>query len=91
MSDIQVRTCTVRVVRQGGWSWGPDPRGLLDGVLAAVPALIAHALAAAVPYGTEAVIDEPVRVRVPARLADLAAVVAAGGPPAGQPSPDRAA
>jgi hypothetical protein len=88
VTDIQVRNCTVRVVRQGGWSWGPDPRGLLDEVLAAVPVLIADALAAAVPDGADAVVHEPVRVNLPLRLADLAALARAGRPGAGEPGRD---
>jgi hypothetical protein len=72
VTDIFVRNCTVRVVRRGGWSWGTDPRGLLDDVLAAVPALIAEALAAGVADGADAVIREPVRVSVPLRRTDLA-------------------
>ena len=44
MADVVVRHCTIRVVRHGGWSWGPQPRVLLDHVLRQVPNLIAAEL-----------------------------------------------
>ncbi|MFJ9779534.1 hypothetical protein ACIRSS_08120 [Amycolatopsis sp. NPDC101161] len=39
--EITVRQCVVHVVRRGGWSWGPDPRGLVQRVLDALPELLA--------------------------------------------------
>ena len=73
MTRVEVRSCTVRVVRRDGWSWGPDPRQLLDGVLAAIPALIADALASAVPTGVHGEVTRPVQVRVPISSAQLQA------------------
>jgi hypothetical protein len=73
MTLVEIRSCTVRVVRRDGWSWGPDPRQLLDGVLAAVPVLIADAVASAVPAGTHGQVTAPVRVRVPISRAQLQA------------------
>lgn len=78
MTEIEVRDCLVRVVRHGGWSWGADPRGLLDEVLAAVPVLVAEALAAGVPDGADGEVREPLRVAVPLRAVDLAALAATG-------------
>lgn len=69
-----MHNCTVRVVRRGGWSWGANPGRLLDGVLAAVPALIAEALTAGVTEGIDTVVREPVRIAVPLRAPDLAAL-----------------
>jgi hypothetical protein len=75
VSDIVVRRCTVRVVRHGGWSWGPQPRRLLDQVLAALPGLVEAHLAGLVrddvPEDVE--ITEPVRIAVSLTLADLQA------------------
>ena len=72
--DIVVRRCTVRVVRHGGWSWGPQPRRLVDQVLAALPGLIAARLAGLAPDGAPDVeITEPVRIVVSLTLADLLA------------------
>jgi hypothetical protein len=45
ISEIVVRNCTVTVVRRGGWSWGPDPQGLVQLVLDALPELIESSLA----------------------------------------------
>jgi hypothetical protein len=91
VTEIRVRNCTVRVIRRNGWSWGPDPRRLLDDVLAAVPALIAEALAAGVPEGIDVVIREPVRITVPLRRPELAALTAAGRRDRGAPSSAAAA
>lgn len=36
-----MRRCTVTVVRRGGWSWGPDPHGLVQQVIDTLPELLA--------------------------------------------------
>ena len=73
-SDIVVRRCAVRVVRHGGWSWGPQPRRLVDQVLAALPALIAARLGDLAQDGEPDVeITEPIRIAVSVRLPDLLA------------------
>jgi hypothetical protein len=72
--DVVIRRCTVRVVRHGGWSWGPHPRRLVDQVLAALPGLIAERLGELAPDGAHDVeITEPVRIVVSLTLADLLA------------------
>ena len=72
--DLVIRRCAVRVVRHGGWSWGPQPRRLVDQVLAALPGLIAERLAGLAPDGAADVeITEPVRIVVSLTLADLLA------------------
>ena len=72
--DIVVRRCAVRVVRHGGWSWGPQPRHLVDQVLAALPNLIAGQLGDLAPDGgPDREITEPVRIVVSLTLADLLA------------------
>jgi hypothetical protein len=72
-ADIVVRRCTVQVVRHGGWSWGPQPRRLVDQVLAALPCLIAERLAHLVPDDASGNVEitEPVRIAVSLSLADL--------------------
>lgn len=73
-ADIVVRRCAVRVVRHGGWSWGPHPQHLVDQVLAALPSLIAARLGDLAPGGAPDVeITEPVRIVVSLTLADLLA------------------
>lgn len=62
---ITVHRCVVRVVRRGGWSWGPDPQSLLRQVMDALPDLLAARFAEhLVADGPDLVITEPVRVTV---------------------------
>jgi hypothetical protein len=72
MADVLVRHCSIRVVRRGGWSWGPQPRALLDHILREVPALIAAELDKLFPDDEpEAEIAAPVRIAIPLSLAML--------------------
>jgi len=41
VGEITVRRCVVRVTRRGGWSWGPDPRSLVQQAIDALPDLLA--------------------------------------------------
>jgi hypothetical protein len=94
--EITVHRCAVRVVRRGGWSWGPDPRGLVQRVLDALPDLLAAEFDEYLTGdGPDLEITEPVRlsVRLSARggggLAPIGLVLepAAGGDPVPQPVP----
>jgi hypothetical protein len=75
VTDIEIRSCTVRVVRRDGWSWGPDPHRLLKDIVATVPRLIEDALAAAVPEGASGELREPIHVTVPLHPGDLRTLV----------------
>ncbi|MFI9586800.1 hypothetical protein ACIHCQ_34350 [Streptomyces sp. NPDC052236] len=63
--EITVHQCTVTVVRRGGWSWGPDPRGLVDEVIDTLPQLLADHFAEQLEGdGPDVEITEPVTVTV---------------------------
>lgn len=63
--EITVHQCTVTVTRRGGWSWGPDPRGLVQQVLDALPELLADQFASHLADdGPDVEIVEPVTVSV---------------------------
>ena len=63
--EITVRHCVVRVVRRGGWSWGPDPRGLVQRVLDALPdLLVAEFDEYLTGDGPDVEVTEPVRLSV---------------------------
>ncbi|MFC9430108.1 hypothetical protein [Streptomyces sp. NPDC056987] len=63
--EITVHRCTVTVVRRDGWSWGPDPRGLVDEVIDSLPELLAdHFADQLVGDGPDVEITEPMTVTV---------------------------
>jgi hypothetical protein len=71
MADVLVRQCTIRVVRRGGWSWGREPRKLLDRALRLIPELIAAELTRLFSDDVTREIAAPVRLAIALPLALL--------------------
>jgi hypothetical protein len=61
----------LRIVRHGGWSWGPAPKKLIQIALRALPEILAHELSMFCGEQDE---DESVaylNITIPVRLEDL--------------------
>jgi hypothetical protein len=71
---ITVHRCVVRVIRRGGWSWGPDPQRLVQQAMNALPDLLAdHFAEQLAGDGPDVEITEPVILNVQLRqLSELA-------------------
>lgn len=71
MVDIVINRCTLRLVRHGGWSWGPNPHKLREAATKLLPELIARKLADLFEDDEDIEITQPVRLAVKVKLADL--------------------
>jgi len=71
MADVLIHRCTLRVVRRGGWSWGPDPKRLLQDVVRSFPELLARKLETLFPDEEDREFAAPIRLRIPIRMSDL--------------------
>jgi hypothetical protein len=61
----------MRVVRRGGWSWGPEPRQLVADAVRALPGLLAAELERQWPEGAEGEVSSPLRLDVRVSLGEL--------------------
>src|SRR5258708_38062366 len=80
MVDITIHHCTLRIVRHGGWSWGPEPRKLLQIAIKALPELLEAEIAKLWPDDVELEFAAPVSFSVPLRMAELMAAFSIGTP-----------
>ena len=71
MTEVVIHRCTLRVVRRGGWSWGPDPQGLLRGAVNALPQLLGQALNRLGQLSGTHEISAPLRINIPIQLHEL--------------------
>ena len=71
MDGIRIRRCRLRVVRHGGWSWGADPRRLVDQVTQRLPAWLAQALVEELAGCPPDLTLQQLRVRIPVRVSEL--------------------
>lgn len=78
MAEILIHRCTLRVVRRGGWSWGPDPRSIAQEAVRILPQLLAKKLSELLPDEEEdREMAAPLRLRLSVRMSELV-----GGPAA---------
>lgn len=71
MADVVIHHCTLRLRRRDGWSWGSDPRRLLEGAVRALPTLLAQRIASLWPDAVDKEIDTPLTLRIPINLTEL--------------------
>ena len=71
MADILIHRCTLRVVRRGGWSWGPDPKHLVQEIVRILPVLLAQKLAELLASHEDADFAAPLRVLLRLRMSEL--------------------
>jgi hypothetical protein len=88
MADILIQRCTIRIVRRGGWTWGTEPRDLLDRVLMRLPGMIADEMDELWPDSEEREISAPIQLRIPVSLAELGAVADPVATDSARPMPD---
>lgn len=71
MADVVIHHCTLRLRRRDGWSWGSDPRRLLELAVRALPILLAQRLAELWPDAVDEEIDTPLTLRIPINFTEL--------------------
>lgn len=71
MAEILIHRCTLRLVRRGGWSWGPDPKRLLEEVVRILPVLLAQGLADLMASHQDSDFAAPLRVLLRLRMSEL--------------------
>lgn len=77
MVALRIRHCRLHLVRHGGWSWGPDPRRLLDQATQRLPAWLMQQLAAQLADHQDDVTIARLQLRIPIRLAELGELASA--------------
>jgi hypothetical protein len=68
---IRIRHCRLRVLRHGGWSWGADPRQLVERVKQKLPAWLMQMLAEQLAEFPSDITIQQLRLRIPLQLSEL--------------------
>jgi len=71
MPDLLIRRCRLRVVRRGGWSWGPSPKRVAEQAVRVFPLLLGKKLAELIPDDETREYSAPVQVRLRVRMEEL--------------------
>jgi hypothetical protein len=71
MANVVINHCTLRVRRRNGWSWGSEPRELLDAAMRSLPELLAQHFASLWPDDADVEISTPLKIRIPIGLGEL--------------------
>ena len=66
MADVFIHRCRLRVVRRGGWSWGPSPKRVAQQAVKVFPLLLAKKLAELIPG--EETLEYSARIQVHLRM-----------------------
>ncbi len=68
MTEILIRHCKVRLIRRGGWSWGPAPRKLAEEAVRMVSKMVEEQLESLWSDEDDVEIVETIRIKIPLRL-----------------------
>jgi hypothetical protein len=79
MSEALVKHCTIKIVKRGGWSWGSEPRRLVENAIQVLPELVLRKISAFIPHDEEISIQKPVSIHIPVRWRDLFSIINSGG------------
>jgi hypothetical protein len=71
LATLLIDRCTLRVIRRGGWSWGPDPKRLLEEAVGFLPDLLARALEGCFDDVEDRTYEAPLCIRVRLSHADF--------------------
>jgi len=71
VNAIRIRHCRVRVLRHGGWSWGPQPRRFVDQLTQRLPAWLMQALAEQLADRGPDLAIPRLRLQIPVRMSEL--------------------
>jgi hypothetical protein len=69
MLDLVIHRCRVRVVRRAGWSWGPEPRELVNDIIRKLPEFLTARFATEA-RDSDIEVTEPMRVTILVKLDD---------------------